>query len=286
MHQETHHKHWSEVIGPRQRWFNFHFRELWHYRDLLFMFVRRDFVATYKQTILGPLWFFIQPVFTTLMFTVVFKKFANISTDELPPVLFYMSGITIWNYFADSFTKTATVFKDNSGIFGKVYFPRMVMPLSIVSSNLVRFLLQYVLFLGMLAYFLITGNSQVHPNVYMLLTPFLLLLMAGFALGGGMIITAMTTKYRDLIFILTFGVQLFMYVTPVIYPVSSLPQKYKTLVMANPFSPVVESFRFAYLGTGSFSWQGLAYSTVFMLVLLLSGILIFNRVEKSFMDTV
>lgn len=279
-------KQWTEVIEPKSTLFDLRLKEVWHYRDLLVMWVKRDFAATYKQTILGPLWFFIQPLLTTIMFTIVFARFAKISTAELPPVLFYMSGITIWNYFAESFSKTATVFKDNAQVFGKVYFPRLIIPLSIVASNLIRFLIQFALFLVFLFFFLLKGNNLLHPNWAIALTPLLLLLMAGFALGGGMIISALTTKYRDLVFLLTFGVQLFMYITPVIYPLSSLSEQYKPYVLANPLTAVVETFRYGYLGTGNFSIGNLLYSFVFMMLLVISGIVIFNRVEKNFMDTV
>jgi lipopolysaccharide transport system permease protein len=250
------------------------------------MFVKRDFLASFKQTILGPLWFFIQPLLMTIMFTVVFGKFAKISTDGLPQVLFYLAGVTIWNYFSESFTKTANVFKDNANIFGKVYFPRLILPLSIICSNLVKFAIQFLLFIVFLFYYMITGKANVHPNAMMLLTPLLILLMAGFALGAGMIISSMTTKYRDLSFLLVFGVQLLMYATPVIYPVNSLPEKYKIYVLANPIAPVVETFRYAYLGVGAFSWAALMYSMIFMLFILFSGVVIFNKVEKNFMDTV
>jgi len=232
------------------------------------------------------LWFFIQPLLTTLMFTIVFGKFAGLSTDGLPQILFYLSGVTIWNYFSESLSKTATVFKDNAQIFGKVYFPRLLMPLSIVASNLVRFGIQFLLFICILVYYKLTGNTQVQPNSMIILVPFLLVLMAGFALGAGMIISAMTTKYRDLVFLLTFGIQLFMYATPVIYPVSALADKYKPYVMANPITPVVETFRYAFLGKGYFTWGGLAYSSIFMVITLAAGIIIFNKVEKTFMDTV
>jgi lipopolysaccharide transport system permease protein len=279
-------KKWTEVIEPRNRLFNLHLAEVWHYRDLLFMWVKRDFAATYKQTILGPLWFFIQPLLTTVMFTIVFFRFAKLSVEGLPPVLFYMAGVTIWNYFADSFTKTATVFRDNAQLFGKVYFPRLIIPMSIVISNLIRFMIQFSLFLLFLFFFLLKGTPVLAPNWAMALTPLLLVLMAGFALGAGMIISSMTTKYRDLVFLLTFGVQLFMYVTPVIYPVSSLSAQYKPYVLANPLAAVVETFRYAFLGSGEMYWGSLLYSFCFMLVVLVSGILIFNKVEKTFMDTV
>ncbi len=277
---------WTEIIEPKRRLFDLRLKEAWHYRDLLVMWVKRDFTATYKQTILGPIWIFLQPLLMTGMFILVFGRFAQLSTDGLPRILFYLSGITIWNYFSESFTKTANVFKDHANIFGKVYFPRIVMPLSIVSSNLVRFLIQFGLFIAVLLYFIWNGNPSVHPNSMMALTPILLLIMAGFALGAGMLISSMTTKYRDLAFLLTFGVQLLMYATPVIYPVSALPAKYQSWVMANPIAPVVETFRYAFLGSGTFSWAALGYSAGMMLLVLSIGVVVFNRVEKNFMDTV
>ena len=268
---------WTEIIEPRRSLFDLRLKEIWHYRDLLTMFVRRDFVASYKQSILGPLWFFIQPLLTTLTFTVVFGRFAKIPTDGLPPVLFYLAGVTIWSFFSESFTKTATVFKDNAGVFGKVYFPRLIMPLSIVVSALVRFSIQFILFLGFVLYFKFSNNTMVHPNWMILLIPILLFLMAGIALGSGMIISSLTTKYRDLVFLLSFGVQLLMYATPVIYPLSSLSPKYQNLVMINPITSILETFRYAFLGVGSFSWGALAYSAVFTFVLMLGGTLVFNR---------
>ena len=277
---------WTEIIEPRRSLFDLRLKEIWHYRDLLTMFVRRDFVASYKQSILGPLWFFIQPLLTTLTFTVVFGRFAKIPTDGLPPVLFYLAGVTIWSFFSESFTKTATVFKDNAGVFGKVYFPRLIMPLSIVVSALVRFSIQFILFLGFVLYFKFSNNTMVHPNWMILLIPILLFLMAGIALGSGMIISSLTTKYRDLVFLLSFGVQLLMYATPVIYPLSSLSPKYQNLVMINPITSILETFRYAFLGVGSFSWGALAYSAVFTFVLMLGGTLVFNRVQNNFMDTV
>lgn len=277
---------WTDTITPRYSLFDLRLKAVWEYRDLLFMFIKRDFVANFKQTILGPLWFIIQPLFTAMMFTLVFGKFARISTDGQPRMLFYMSGITIWNYFADCFSKTSSVFTSNAGIFGKVYFPRLIMPLAIVTSGLIRFSIQFALFLGFLFFFMTKPNNIAHPNVYALLTPFLVLLMAGFALGAGMIISAMTTKYRDFNYLVSFGVTLLMYATPVIYPIGFLPQKYKAIALANPMSAIVESFRYAWLGSGTFSWSMLAYSVGFMLTLLTAGVLVFNKVEKSFMDTV
>ncbi len=276
---------WSEVIQPNTGLLDINLREVWRYRDLLMMFVRRDFVATYKQTILGPLWFFIQPLLTTFTFMVVFGTIAGISTDGIPMMVFYMSGITLWNYFAECLNKTATVFRDNAGIFGKVYFPRLVMPLSIVVSNLVRLGIQLLLFIGVWCYYLLDGN-QVHPNVFLLLIPYLIFLMALIGLGAGMLISALTTKYRDLVFLLSFGVQLLMYATPVIYSMKSLPAKYAWIIKANPLSAIVETFRYAFTGSGFFSWYSLAYSSCCAIILLIFGIIVFNKVEKSFMDTV
>jgi len=277
--------HWDQVIRPQRSWFDLNLKEVWAYRDLLIMFVKRDFVSTYKQTILGPIWFFIQPLLTTITYIVIFGNIAKISTDGIPMTLFYMAGITLWSYFSECLNKTATVFKDNANIFGKVYFPRLVMPLSIVASNLVRFGIQLLLFLIFWVYYLSQGNA-VHPNPYILLTPYLVFLIALLALGAGMIITAMTTKYRDLVFLLTFGVQLLMYATPVIYPISALPQKYAWLIRANPMSALLETFRYGFTGSGEFSWMALGYSSLFTFALLAIGTVIFNRVEKSFMDTV
>ena len=275
---------WSEVIGPSAGLFDLKLNEVWRYRDLLIMFVRRDFVATYKQTILGPLWFFIQPLLTTVTFVIVFGNIAKIPTDGVPQVLFYLSGLTLWNYFADCLNKTATVFRDNAGIFGKVYFPRLIIPLSIIVSNLVRFAIQFVLFGAIWAWFLYKGNIQ--PNVFIFLIPLLVVLMAIMSLGLGLIITALTTKYRDLVFLLTFGVQLLMYATPIIYPMSALPNKYASIIKANPLSAIVETFRYGFTGSGSFCWLYLLYSSIFSIIVLAMGIIVFNKVEKSFMDTV
>jgi len=283
MHEEK--AEWTEIIEPQAHLLDLKLHELWRYRDLLVMLVRRDFVATYKQTILGPIWFFIQPLLTTVTYMLIFGNIAKISTDGLPMAVFYLAGITIWNYYADSLNKTATVFKDNANIFGKVYFPRLIMPLSIVVSNLVRLGIQVSLFLLIWAYYLIAG-ANLHPNLYLLLVPLVVVLMAMQALGLGMIISALTTKYRDLIFLLTFGVQLLMYATPVIYPMSALPKKYALLIHANPLSELVELFRYAFTGSGQVSWAGLGYSVACTAVLLVLGTLIFNRVERRFMDTV
>ncbi len=280
-------ENWTEVIKPQSRLLEIPLKEVWRYRDLLALLVKRDFISVYKQTILGPLWFFIQPILTTLMFVVVFGRIAGISTEGVPQVLFYLAGITVWNYFAECLNKTATVFKDNANIFGKVYFPRLIMPLSIVASNLVKFSIQFFLFICFWVFYLLQANSNVHPNIYILLLPVLLFMMAGLALGFGMLISAMTNKYKDLIFLLTFAVQLAMYATPVIYPLSSIANpKYKLLLQANPMTSIVETFRYGFLGSGTFSWGGLLYSFLFTLFILAAGTIVFNKVEKSFMDTV
>lgn len=278
-------ENWDLVIEGKNSLFDLKLKEVWHYRDLLLMFVKRDFVSFYKQTILGPLWFFIQPLFTTIIFTFVFGNLAGLSTDGLPQPLFYLAGITAWNYFADCITKTSTVFKDNANIFGKVYFPRLIMPLSIVTSNLVRFGVQMLLFIGMIIYFWIFGAEfQITPAV--LLLPVLIILMALLGLGLGLIITAMTTKYRDLSFLVGFGVQLLMYVTTVIYPLSAAPEKYRWLIELNPMTGIIEAFRYAFLGKGEFDLGSLGYSSLITLIILFLGIVIFNKTEKNFVDTV
>lgn len=280
--------HWDLEIKPQNNLFNLHLNDVWHYRDLLGLLVRRDFVSFYKQTILGPLWFFIQPLFTTIIFTFVFGNLAQISTDGLPQPLFYMAGITAWNYFAECLTKTSTVFKDNANIFGKVYFPRLIMPLSIVVSNLVKFGVQMLLFIILVIYYLATGY-QFGPNWYILLFPVIVVLMACLGLGLGMIISALTTKYRDLAFLVTFGVQLLMYATTVIYPLSTAISKYPKyawIIEYNPMTPLIETFRYGFLGSGSFNWQSLGYCSLATFLILLFGIVIFNKVEKTFVDTV
>lgn len=277
--------YWDMEITPARSLLSLNLREVWFYRDLLRLFVRRDFVAQYKQTILGPVWYFIQPIFTTVIFTFVFGKMAGIPTDGIPPLLFYLAGITNWNYFADCLNKTSSTFRDNQGLFGKVYFPRLVVPLSIVVSNLVKYGIQLLLLLGFFAYFLLAG-ADVQPNSALLLFPFLLLLLSGLGLGFGLLITSMTTKYRDLVYLLQFGVQLLMYATPVIYPLSQIPQAYRWIIVLNPMTPIIETFRYGLLGHGTFEWVYLGYSTLFTLVLLLLGTLVFNRTEKNFMDTV
>ena len=276
---------WDLTIEPQISLFDLNLKDVWLYRDLLWMFVKRDFVSFYKQTILGPIWFFIQPLFTTIIYTFIFGGLANLSTDSLPQPLFYMAGITAWNYFSDCITKTSTVFKDNANIFGKVYFPRLIMPLSIVASNLVRFAVQMLLMIIMMGYYAWNG-ANFHITWAIALFPLLVLLMALLGLGLGLIITALTTKYRDLAFLVTFGIPLLMYTTTVIYPLSSAPAKYKTMISLNPMTGIIECFRFAFLGQGQLTWNTLGYSTVFTLVALLLGIVIFNKTEKTFVDTV
>jgi len=278
---------WDLVIRPKDRWLDLHLDDLWRYRDLLWMFVRRDFVAVYKQTILGPIWFFVQPLLTTLVFTIVFAGMAQLPTSGLPPMLFYLAGTTAWNYFAACLTKTSSTFTANAGIFGKVYFPRLITPLSIVVSNLIQFGIQFLLFLGFFAYHGFTG-APVHPNWVLIavLTPLLLLLMGLLGLGSGIIISSLTTKYRDMQFLVTFGVQLLMYGTPVIYGLGNIPSKYRPWIESNPMTPVIECFRGIYLGAGEWSAGSLAYAGAFTLVTLLGGLLLFHRIEKTFMDTV
>lgn len=272
-------------ISSKQSVFDLNLREVWQYRDLLLMLVKRDFITFYKQTILGPLWFVVQPLLTTAIYVVLFGNIAKLSTDGTPQILFYLSGITVWNYFSESLTKTSTVFTANAGMFGKVYFPRLIMPLSIVASSLMKFAVQFGIFILILLYY-VFFTETITPNAWVLITPFLILLMAMFALGVGMIFSSLTTKYKDLSFLLSFGVQLFMYITPVVYPVSALPEKYRFLLYFNPLSPIFECFRYAFLGSGSFDLFNLLWSAVFILVILVAGTVIFNKVEKSFMDTV
>jgi lipopolysaccharide transport system permease protein len=278
-------KEWDIIIEGSTSLFDLKFKDVWHYRDLLGLFVKRDFVSFYKQTILGPFWFFIQPLFTTIIYTFIFGGLAGISTDGLPQPLFYMAGITAWNYFADCFTKTSTVFKDNAHIFGKVYFPRLILPLSIVASNLVRFGVQLLLFIIMIGYYYWQGTI-ITFNWVLLLFPILVLMMAFLGLGLGLIITAMTTKYRDLAFLVTFGVQLLMYTTTVIYPLNSAPEKYKHIIELNPMTGIIEAFRYSFLGKGEFSAWSIGYSALFTIVVLVFGTLIFNKTEKSFVDTI
>ncbi|MBO6200200.1 MAG: ABC transporter permease [Chryseobacterium sp.] len=275
---------WTETIESSHSLFDLNLKEVWRYRDLAYMFVKRDFVSSFKQTILGPIWFFINPIFTTVVYIVVFGNIAKLSTDGAPKILFYLAGITLWNYFSSCLTATSNVFTNNAGIFGKVYFPRLIMPISIVLSNLMRFGVQMGLFLIAFFYYLFKGEVQ--PNWWILATPLLIVLMAIFALGMGMIFSSLTTKYRDLQMLLTFGISLYMYATPVIYPASSLKGIFKTIAFYNPLTGIFECFKYAWLGVGDFSAPMLLISTVLIFGIFVIGTVIFNKVEKGFMDTV
>ena len=275
---------WTTIIRPYNKLLDLKLNELWQYRDLIIMFVKRDFKTMYKQTILGPLWIIINPILTTLMQVLVFGNIANISTDGMPQFLFYMSGNTMWLYFSGCLTKTSNTFVANSGVFGKVYFPRLVTPISIVISGLISFLVQFVILLFVVGYY--TINKVIHPNVLVFLTPLLVLELALLGMGCGIIISALTTKYRDLAVLVTFGVQLWMYVSAIIFQVSSIPQRWGEILMLNPVVPIVEAFRYAFTGNGTFSILYLGISIVVTLIILLGGVIIFNRVEKTFMDTV
>ena len=277
---------YTTIIKPQNKLFEIDFKEIWRYRDLLVMFIKRDIVTQYKQTILGPTWYFIQPALTTIMYMVVFGGIAGISTDGLPQPLFYLAGIVLWQYFSECLNKTSATFTQNQHIFGKVYFPRLISPLSNVLSNLVRMSIQFLLFLIVYVYYVAVG-VDVMPNAYALLLPLLIMMLAGLSLGFGIIISSMTTKYRDLTILFTFIVQLWMYATPVIYPLSTISnEKIRMLMGINPLTSIFEAFKYGMLGVGQFSWGGLGYSFGFMVVLLLVGVVVFNKVQRSFMDTV
>ena len=276
---------WTVEIKPKKKWLDIDIKNLWRYRDLYYMYVKRDIITVYKQTVLGPLWFVIQPVFTTIMYMFVFGGLAGISTDGAPQPLFYLSGIMLWNYFSTCFTISSNIFISNAGIFGKVYFPRLVVPLAGITSNLIKMLIQLGLFIAVYIYFYCTG-ADLRVNWTIILFPYLVFLIAFHAMSWGMIISSMTTKYRDLRQLVTFGIQLFMYATPVIYPLSAAPGKYKDLIALNPLTPIFEAFKYSCMGCGSLDWGGLLYSTIFMLVTLFFAVIIFNRVERNFMDTV
>jgi len=273
------------TIKPQTHILDINFKELWVYRDLLYMYIKRDIVTIYKQTILGPLWFVIQPILTTIIFMFVFGNLAGISTDGIPQPLFYMSGIIMWNYFAECLTRNSKVFIENQAVFGKVYFPRLIVPISVTISNLIRFVIQLALFVAIYIYYYIIG-ADISLNIYALLFPILILISAGLSLGFGIIFSSLTTKYRDLTFLLQFGIQLWMYASPVIYPLNTIPTDKQWLIALNPMTSVIEAFKYGVIGNGVFSWYHLLYSIIFMFVLLFVGIIVFNKVEKSFMDTV
>ena len=278
--------HWDLVIKPQNKWYKIDIASIWKYRDLLLLLVRRDFVSVYKQTILGPVWFFIQPLITTLTFTVIFGNLAKISTSGIPPILFYMSGITLWTYFADCLNKTSNTFVANAGVFGKVYFPRLIVPLSVLISNLIKLGIQVLLFLTIWIYYL-SKNDVIQPQWWLMwLFPFLIFVMAGLGLGFGILISSLTTKYRDFTFLIGFGVQLMMYASPIVYPMAIVPEKFKFWILLNPVSSIIESFKYIFLGSGYFSWHSLLYSFIFMIILLFISVIVFNKVEKTFMDTI
>ncbi len=276
---------WTIEITPKRKWYDIDFKSLWLYRDLFVMYIKRDIVVQYKQTVLGPLWYLIQPVFTTIMYMFVFGGLAGISTDGVPQPLFYMAGIMMWNYFNTVFTASSGLFVANAPIFGKVYFPRLIVPLATTASNLLKFLIQLLLFVAVYVFYIFTG-ANVAVNWTLVTFPFIVLMVGIFGMSSGLIISSYTTKYRDLMQLVTFGVQLFMYATPVIYPLSAAPEKYRDIIMLNPLSPMFEAVRYSWMGCGSISWGGLLYSLVFTIVLLGLAVVVFSRTERTFMDTV
>jgi lipopolysaccharide transport system permease protein len=279
-------EYWDLVIKPKNNWYHVDLVAIWRYRDLLMLLVRRDFVSVYKQTILGPIWFFIQPILTTLTFTVIFGNLAKVSTDGIPPILFYTAGTILWNYFSECLSRTSGTFTANASVFGKVYFPRLVVPISVLISNLVKLVIQFALFIIIWLYYY-SQTNHIQPNwMYLPLLPILILLMAGLGLGFGIFISSLTTKYRDFTFLISFGVQLMMYASPVVYPISIVPEKYKILILLNPVSSIIEAFKFIFIGQGYFSWNAIGYSALFMVLLLMISVIIFNKVERTFMDTV
>ena len=279
-------KEWTMIIRPQEKLWKINLKEVWAYRDLITLFVKRNIVVQYKQTILGPLWYLIQPVLTVIMNMVVFGGIAHMSTDGIPQALFYMAGNVCWFYFSDCLNQTSSTFVANQGMFGKVYFPRMVVPISTVMSNLLRFGIQLLLFIAFWIYFFVSG-SDIHLTWAILLVPVLIVMLAGLGLGFGILISSMTTKYRDLTILFTFVVQLWMYATPIVYPMSMVTNEtLHTIIMLNPMTSIIEAFKYATLGQGYFSWGALGYSFAFMSILMLWGIIIFNKVQRSFMDTV
>jgi lipopolysaccharide transport system permease protein len=276
---------WFLTIKPKRSLLEVNIKELWLYRDLISLFIRRDLVARFKQTILGPLWFIIQPLLTSIIFTVVFGNIAGIPTDGLPKMLFYMSGVVLWTYFSQCLTNTSNTFVQNANIFGKVYFPRLAVPISIIISTLINFVVQFLFLICFIIYFRIKG-VEIHSNISVLLLPLIIIITAGLSFGFGIIFSSLTTKYRDLKNLLAFGIQLWMYASPIVYPLSEIPAKYQWISIANPITPLIESFRFALLGAGTLNLWHLLYSFGFMIFISFIGIIIFNQVEKNFMDTV
>ncbi|MEQ8288812.1 MAG: ABC transporter permease [Gammaproteobacteria bacterium] len=276
---------WDKIITSKKQFYDLSLGELVEYRDLLYMLVKRDIITVYKQTIFGPIWFVIQPLLTMLVYIVVFTNIADIPTDEIPPALFYLSGIIMWNFFSDCFNQTSDTFYENAPLYGKVYFPRVIIPVSKIVSVLIKFVVQFLLFLLIYGYLLISSDL-IKPNIFIMLLPVLLVIMAMLSLGMGLFFTSVTAKYRDLKFVITYAVQLLMFATPVIYPVSLLSEKYQTIMFFNPLSHVMESFKYGFLGKGELSLEGLVYAALFALVTLIVGVIAFNRTEKNFMDTI
>ena len=279
-------KNWSTVIKPKTGWFDINLRELWQDRDLIVMFVKRNFVSSYKQTVLGPLWFIINPLLTSLMYTVVFGQIARISTDGVPQFLYYMAGNTAWAYFSTCLTSTSHTFTGNAHLFGKVYFPRLVSPISTVIYAMFSLVIQTVLLLVFMAYYIFIAKANVNPNITILLVPLMVLHMAVLGMGCGIIISSLTTKYRDLSVLVGFGVQLWMYATPIVYPLSAVPFGLEKIIRLNPMTPVVNNFKYAFLGSGNFELTSWLVSAAVSAVILMIGIVIFSRIEKTFMDTV
>jgi lipopolysaccharide transport system permease protein len=277
--------HWKVIITPKTNIFRIPVKQIFEYRDLLFLFVKRDFIAYYKQTLLGPLWFFIQPLITSAIYILVFNKIGSLPTGSVPPVLFYMSGITCWNYFSDCLLKIADTFSVNASIFGKVYFPRLIVPLSIVISNLIRFIIQFLLF-GIILFYFSFSNFSFRINLSVLLIPFLVTIMAALAIGIGLIFSSFTIKYRDLKFLLAFGIQLFMFTTPVIIPSSLAYGKMGWIMKLNPMTPVIDTFRYSFFNTGNLHAAPLLYSCSISALILTVGIIFFNKAEKTFIDTI
>ena len=278
---------WDLVIIPQRRWFDINLGAIFAYKDLLLLFVKRDFTTFYKQTILGPIWFFLQPLITTIVFSIIFNRIAKIPTNETPPILFYMSGIIAWNYFNNCLISTSSTFTSNASLFGKVYFPRIIVPASKIISGLFTFLIQLVMFVGFYIYYTMSGNESIEPEFsVLLLIPLMILQMALLGQGIGMIISSLTTKYRDLNYLVTFGTQLVMYASPIIYPLSEVPDKYKIYIILNPITPIIEGFRYGFLGRGMLNAEMITYSVIMTALVFISGLLIFNKVEKSFIDTV
>jgi lipopolysaccharide transport system permease protein len=278
-------ENWDLIIEPKTGWFNLHLGDVWGCRDLIGLFVKRDFVTFYKQTILGPLWYIIQPIFNTIVFTIIFGKIAKIPTDGIPPFLFYLSGNVVWGYFAHCLTGTSNTFVSNAGIFGKVYFPRISVPISVVITGVFQFIIQFMIFLGFYFYFMING-SDLNPSFLILLLPLLIFQMAILGLGMGTLISALTTKYRDLTFAMGFCVQLWMYLTPIVYPLSQVPERYRIIYVFNPMASIVELFRAAFLGINTVEPLHIAISIGMTVIIFLTGIMLFNKIEKTFMDTV